>query len=210
MKGFEYTWAYTVDQQLNSLKVPPVEMGKSRVHPVLIDMPEHAKFCDTCRRNQERGHRRKWRPFRMRFWIVVVGMVILLSAVKVHYPITFMLVPLYGWGYYLWQTCKLETERDKLQDEPESQSVPQGRSPYVYQGPLRIGDLERDAVLSELTDHYSAGRLKLDEYEGRMTEVLNAVTGEDLDKCLRELPELSHTPNPQAVRWVARTGRRIP
>jgi Domain of unknown function (DUF1707) len=53
---------------------------------------------------------------------------------------------------------------------------------------VRIGDAERDEVLSALQEHLSAGRLDVDEYEQRAERVVAARYAEDLDALLDDLP----------------------
>lgn len=67
---------------------------------------------------------------------------------------------------------------------------------------LRIGDVERDQCLSELTDHYAAGRLDLDEFGRRQDLTLKAITGKDLRMITNDLPE----PQPPRVVYGNRNG----
>jgi hypothetical protein len=53
---------------------------------------------------------------------------------------------------------------------------------------VRIGDAERDEVLSALQEHLAAGRLDVDEYEQRAERVVAARYAEDLDALLDDLP----------------------
>jgi hypothetical protein len=55
---------------------------------------------------------------------------------------------------------------------------------------IRVGDAERDAVATQLREHYGDGRLTLDELNERLDQTLQARTGADLDAVLRDLPSL--------------------
>jgi class 3 adenylate cyclase len=56
-------------------------------------------------------------------------------------------------------------------------------------GGVRIGDVERQAVIDLLRRHTGEGRLTLDEFAERAGEVYAAVTRDDLDAVLADLPE---------------------
>lgn len=53
---------------------------------------------------------------------------------------------------------------------------------------FRISDREREEVIGQLRDHTSAGRLSLEEFDGRVAEVYAARTPAELRWVLRELP----------------------
>ena len=53
---------------------------------------------------------------------------------------------------------------------------------------FRVSDRERQDVIDQLRRHTGEGRLTLDEFESRLDEVLQARTGSDLQRTLRELP----------------------
>jgi Domain of unknown function (DUF1707) len=53
---------------------------------------------------------------------------------------------------------------------------------------LRIGDRERDAVASELQEHYAHGRLTLEEFNQRLDAVFAAKTQSDLNQITSDLP----------------------
>jgi hypothetical protein len=55
---------------------------------------------------------------------------------------------------------------------------------------LRAGDADRQAVVSELQQHYIQGRLTSDELGERVTQALNARTFGDLRVPLADLPPL--------------------
>lgn len=53
---------------------------------------------------------------------------------------------------------------------------------------LRIGDAERDAAISDLAEHYAAGRLDQEEYDERTDQALSARTDADLGPLFVDLP----------------------
>ena len=54
---------------------------------------------------------------------------------------------------------------------------------------LRVSDAERDAVASELGQHFQDGRLDQAEYDERVTAAVVAKTERDLDELLTDLPQ---------------------
>ena len=54
--------------------------------------------------------------------------------------------------------------------------------------PLRIGDAERDRAISELGDHFAAGRLTTEEFEQRVDQAIRARFNDDLEPLLIDLP----------------------
>lgn len=56
---------------------------------------------------------------------------------------------------------------------------------------MRVSDAQRDAVASELGQHFQDGRLDQDEYDKRLTAALTAKTQRDLDELLTDLPQAS-------------------
>jgi hypothetical protein len=65
-----------------------------------------------------------------------------------------------------------------------------GGEPLRPLGPhaLRIGDAERDAAAADLGEHYAAGRLDLDELNGRLDAVFSAKTLGQLIRIMADLP----------------------
>ena len=53
---------------------------------------------------------------------------------------------------------------------------------------LRVSDADRDAVVTELGEHFQAGRLEAAELDDRAGRALRARTGGDLDEVLADLP----------------------
>jgi hypothetical protein len=55
-------------------------------------------------------------------------------------------------------------------------------------GDLLVSDAERDRMISELTDHFQAGRLTKEEFDERSERALNARTRMELSAVLANLP----------------------
>jgi hypothetical protein len=62
---------------------------------------------------------------------------------------------------------------------------------------LRVSDVDRQQTVDELTRHTADGRLSLDEFEGRVDEVMRARTTADLRAALRDLPYLGRRTTPR-------------
>ena len=56
-------------------------------------------------------------------------------------------------------------------------------------GAIRVSDSERDQAVAELTEHYQAGRLTLEEFDDRSSQALQARTGSDLGALFTDLPK---------------------
>jgi Domain of unknown function (DUF1707) len=78
-----------------------------------------------------------------------------------------------------------------------------GNSPTAE---LRASDADRDAVLSDLAEHFQAGRLTPEEFEDRAGRALAARTWGELKDLLRDLP--STVPAPQAPVRAASSAAR--
>jgi hypothetical protein len=65
-----------------------------------------------------------------------------------------------------------------------------GGEPYWPRGPqaMRVGDAERDAVAADLGEHYTAGRLTLEELHERLEAVFAAKTFGQLARIMSDLP----------------------
>jgi len=61
---------------------------------------------------------------------------------------------------------------------------------------MRASDADRDAVLSELSEHFQAGRLMAEEFDERAGQALAARTHGELKNLLRDLP--AARPGPRA------------
>jgi Domain of unknown function (DUF1707) len=53
---------------------------------------------------------------------------------------------------------------------------------------LRVSDAERDRAVSELSEHFQAGRLTSEEFDERCGRALQARTGSDLEVLFADLP----------------------
>jgi len=75
-------------------------------------------------------------------------------------------------------------------DLPREELVPgwhvPGRTRYDYD--LRIGDAERDATMTQLREHFVAGRLTFDELTERIDAALTAKTQRQIDGLMSDLP----------------------
>ena len=56
-------------------------------------------------------------------------------------------------------------------------------------GAIRVSDAERDQAVAELSEHYQAGRLTLEEFDDRSNLALRARTGSDLTSLFADLPK---------------------
>ena len=63
-----------------------------------------------------------------------------------------------------------------------------GLTRYDYD--LRIGDAERDLVMTQLREHFVAGRLTFDELTERIDAALIAKTQRQIDRLTADLPRL--------------------
>lgn len=59
---------------------------------------------------------------------------------------------------------------------------------------LRIGDTERESAIQVLGEHFSAGRLDVDEYGERSAKITTAKTAGELDDLFADLPAPHPTP----------------
>ncbi|HEY3652536.1 MAG TPA: DUF1707 domain-containing protein [Streptosporangiaceae bacterium] len=62
------------------------------------------------------------------------------------------------------------------------------RTRYDYD--LRIGDAERDVAMTQLREHFVAGRLTFDELSERIDAALIAKTQRQIDRLTADLPRL--------------------
>jgi hypothetical protein len=54
---------------------------------------------------------------------------------------------------------------------------------------VRVGDADRDAVATQLREHYADGRLTLEELNERLDQTFAAKTKADLNTVMRDLPQ---------------------
>ena len=72
---------------------------------------------------------------------------------------------------------------------------------------IRVGDAEREAVASQLREHYADGRLSLDELNERLDQAFAAKTRADLGTVTRDLPVTPRPMTGSAVgTWQQATG----
>lgn len=81
----------------------------------------------------------------------------------------------------------------------------------------RIGDVERDAAIAALGEHYAAGRITKEEYDERSGFALRARTALDLKPLFADLPASApggpgarRGGEPRGRQWEPRTGRSRP
>ena len=75
---------------------------------------------------------------------------------------------------------------------------------------LRVSDAERDAVVTELGEHFQQGRLDQVEFDERVTQALAARTESDLRELLADLPPTREAPAPQPRTWAPRLPFLVP
>ena len=75
---------------------------------------------------------------------------------------------------------------------------------------LRVSDAERDAVVTELGEHFQQGRLDQVEFDERVTQALAARTESDLSALLADLPPTREAPAPQPRTWAPRLPFLVP
>jgi len=72
---------------------------------------------------------------------------------------------------------------------------------------IRVSDTERDQAVAELTEHYQAGRLTLEEFDDRSSQALQAKTGSDLGTLFTDLPKGAA---PSVLAQAGRTAADVP
>jgi hypothetical protein len=81
-------------------------------------------------------------------------------------------------------------DEDPDAGQPREELVPgwhvPGRTRYDYD--LRIGDAERDLAMTQLREHFVAGRLTFDELSERIDAALIAKTQRQIDRLTADLP----------------------
>jgi len=61
-------------------------------------------------------------------------------------------------------------------------------TPAYSAGDLRVSDADRDRAISELSEHFQAGRLTAGEFDERSGQALQARTGKELAALFADLP----------------------
>lgn len=75
----------------------------------------------------------------------------------------------------------------------------------------RIGDAEREAAISSLSEHFTAGRLSHEEFDERSDQVLAARTQSQISALFADLPsrhQYAGRGGPSAAESASRDGRR--
>jgi DUF1707 SHOCT-like domain len=67
--------------------------------------------------------------------------------------------------------------------------------PTVSAVPVRIGDAERDRAVSDLGDHFAAGRLTREEFDARVDQAMAARFDSDLQPLFVDLPRTQPLPS---------------
>lgn len=75
---------------------------------------------------------------------------------------------------------------------------------------MRASDSDRDAVVSDLGEHFQAGRLTAEEFEERTGRALAARTWGELKNLLADLPATSPEPQAPATRSLSARPRGAP
>lgn len=75
---------------------------------------------------------------------------------------------------------------------------------------MRASDADRDAVLSDLSDHFQTGRLTAEEFEERTGQALAARTLGELSELLADLPATRPATAASGARSLPPTGHGAP
>ena len=105
-----------------------------------------------------------------------------------------------------WSSHHHYRYQDRRRPAPRSVS-----DPVAVPGNTRVSDTERNRVIELLKQHTADGRLTLEEFAARVDEALEARTGSDLRKVLRDLPVPDRErPGPRSLLPVAGSMLRLP
>jgi len=89
--------------------------------------------------------------------------------------------------------------------QPREELVPgwrvPGRTRYDYD--VRVGDAERDATMTQLREHFVAGRLTFDELTERIDAALVAKTQRQIDALIADLPRPPRVHRPASAAVAA-------
>lgn len=139
------------------------------------------------------------KPYRIRYRIGIVWLLFalgfILGATDVTVPAIWP-VGMTALSGYLGYVILRNGTRRHADNKPQKAARPERRqkvepyySRFLHQDwDTRIGDTERDQVISELGAHFAAGRLDADEYDERSTAAIAAKTHGDLSGCMKNLP----------------------
>jgi len=86
-------------------------------------------------------------------------------------------------------------------EQPREELVPGWRVPSRtrYDYDVRVGDAERDATMTQLREHFVAGRLTFDELTERIDAALIAKTQRQIDALMADLPRPPKLARPQSA-----------
>ncbi|MEV5965044.1 DUF1707 domain-containing protein [Kribbella sp. NPDC051952] len=126
----------------------------------------------------------------------------------------------WGWDKTPWDSADWRAGLAEARPDESQQGGPawagrrdvERRTTERRQGPVRIGDAERDQAVSLLSDHFVAGRLTQAEFEERSEEATRARYVDDLAPLFDDLPNTSELQVAQGP-WSpqqARVRRRPP
>lgn len=85
-------------------------------------------------------------------------------------------------------------------------------TPGYPAGDLRLSDADRDRAISDLSEHFQAGRLTADEFDERSSQALQSRTGKELAVLFADLPpgRAAITSPPPPGPAPARIGMAVP
>ena len=86
-------------------------------------------------------------------------------------------------------------------------------TPGYPAGDLRVSDADRDRAISDLSEHFQAGRLTADEFDERSSQALQSRTGKELAVLFADLPPgraAITSPPPPGPAPAARIGMAAP
>lgn len=144
------------------------------------------------------------KPYRIRYRIGIMWLTAALGFILAATDVTVPAIwPIGMTALCTWMGCKYlsSAARRQAQHRPNKPvRVPERRprvNPYYARFEpardrmTRIGDAERDQVISELGAHFAAGRLDMDEYDERSTAAITAKTHGELSRTLAHLPVIT-------------------
>jgi hypothetical protein len=89
-------------------------------------------------------------------------------------------------------------------EQPREELVPgwhvPSRTRYDYD--VRVGDAERDVTMTQLREHFAAGRLTFDELTERIDAALVTKTQRQIDALMADLPRPPRVARPQPAETV--------
>ena len=91
-----------------------------------------------------------------------------------------------------------------LPEEPAAPAVPTQKQPAPE---VRIGDEERSQAIEVLGSHFAVGRLKLSEYDERVSQAAEASTHGELTALFADLPTLERDAEPMPMYSAAEVER---